>query len=77
LDELEGQLLYDFAGRTLTMRKIREAHSVNRPFLARHYKETLIKLEAEGAIEADPPSPPRRKNTFADHVSVTFPSGPF
>jgi three-Cys-motif partner protein len=72
LDELEGQLLHDFAGRTLTMRKIYEAHSVDRPFLARHYKEALIKLEAKGAIEADPPSPPRRKNTFADHVSVSF-----
>ena len=71
LDELEGQLLHDFAGRTLTMRQIYEAHSVDRPFLARHYKEALINLEAEGAIEADPPS--RRKNTFADHVSVSFP----
>jgi hypothetical protein len=54
------------------MRKIYEEHSVDRPFLARHYKEALIKLEAKDAIAADPPSPLRRKNTFADHVSVSF-----
>ena len=73
MDELEGQLLHDFAGCTLTMRQIYEAHSVDRPFLARHYKEALINLEAKGAIEADPSSPSRRKNTFADRVSVSFP----
>jgi hypothetical protein len=61
LDALEGQLLHDFAGRTLTMRQIYEAHSVDRPFLARLFKEALINLEAKGAIEADPPSPSRRK----------------
>lgn len=74
LDELEGQLLHDFAGRSLTMRKIYEEHSVDRPFLSRHYKQALINLEVKGAIEADPPSPPRRKNTFADHVSARFPA---
>ena len=55
------------------MRQIYEAHNVDRPFSARHYKEALIKLEAKDAIEADPPSPLRRENTFADHVSVSFP----
>ncbi|MGI8911471.1 MAG: three-Cys-motif partner protein TcmP [Rubrobacteraceae bacterium] len=74
LDELEGQLLNDFAGRTLTMRQIYEEHSVGRPFTDTNYKEALKKLEAKGAIETNPSIPPRRKNTFAKHVSVTFPA---
>ncbi len=72
LDELEGQLLNDFAERTLTMREIYERHSVDRPFIERNYKEALKNLEAKGAIETWS-SKTRRKNTFADHVSVTFP----
>lgn len=74
LDELEGQLLNDFAGRTLSMREIYEQHSVDRPFVEKNYKEALKNLEARGAIVTDPPSPPRRKNTFANHVSVSFPT---
>jgi len=46
LDELEGQLLNDFAGRTLTMREIYEEHSVDRPFIEKNYKEALKNLEA-------------------------------
>ncbi len=72
LDELEGQLLNDFAGDTLTMRQIYERHSVDRPFTETNYKETLKSLEAKGAIQAIS-SKPRRKNTFADHVSAKFP----
>lgn len=73
LDELEGQLLNDFAGCTLTMRQIYEQHSVDRPFIEKNYKDALKNLEAKGAIETWS-SKPRRKNTFADHVSATFPA---
>lgn len=73
LDELEGQLLNDLAGRTLTTREIYERHSVDRPFIMKNYKEALMNLECKGAIEVT--STKRRpKNTFADHLSVTFPS---
>ena len=74
LDELEGQLLNDFAGRKLPMCKVYERHSVGRPFLVRHYKEALKNLEAKGVIKTEPPSPPRRKNTFAERVIVSFPA---
>lgn len=74
LDELEGQLLNDFAGRTLTMRGIYEEHSVDRPFVKKNYKEALKNLEARSAIEANPPADGRPKNTFADYVSVSFPA---
>jgi hypothetical protein len=73
LDALEGQLLNDFAGRTLTMSEIYKQHSVDRPFLSKHYKQALQNLLARGAIEA---SPKPRKNSFADHISVSFPAYP-
>lgn len=72
LDELEGQLLNDFAGRTVTMRRIYEEHSVDRPFTDKNYKEALKNLEAKGIIQTWS-SKRRPKNTFADHVSATFP----
>jgi len=72
LDELEGQLPNDFAGCTLTMRKIYEKHSVDRPFVEKNYKDALKNLEARGAIKTNPPRTSRRRNTFADTVSVSF-----
>jgi len=73
LEELEGQLLNDFAGHTRTMRHIYHEHSVDRPFIQKNYKEALKRLEARGAIETYS-SKRRPKNMFADHVSATFPS---
>ena len=73
LDELEGQLLNDFAGCTLTMRQIYEQHSADRPFTETNYKEALKNLETKGAVEANPPAHQRRKDTFAKHVRATFP----
>lgn len=73
LDDLEGQLLRDFAGRTFTMDEIYENHSVDTPFIKGNYKEALKNLETRGSIETWS-SKPRRKGTFADHVSATFPA---
>ena len=70
LDELEDQLLNDFAGRELTMREIYEEHSVGKRFLKNNYKQASQNLSARGAIGA---SPKPRKNTFADHIRASFP----
>lgn len=70
LDELEGQLMDDFAGRTLTMKAIYKEHSVGKPFLKTHYKTVLQNLYAREAIEA---SEKPRKGSFADRIFVTFP----
>lgn len=70
LDDLNGQLLVAFAGRTLSMREIYEEHSVNRPFLARNYKVVLSTMLEERLIRVD--RPPKRKGTFADGIRVTF-----
>jgi hypothetical protein len=71
LDELESQLLNDFAGRTLTMAQIYEQHSVGKRFLKTNYKQALWHLYERGAIVT---SRTPRKNTFADDISASFPA---
>lgn len=79
LDELEGMLLDEFAGNTLSMEEIYLRHNVDRRYIKKNYKDALTHLEVAGRIVADPPakaSPPaksRKKGTFAGHVLVTFP----
>ncbi len=73
LDEMEDMLCAEYSGQTLTMKVIYECHSNGRRYLKRNYKEALRILEANGRIQADPPASKRKKNTFADHVVVTFP----
>lgn len=74
-DALKEALPLKYAGKTITMRQLYESHSVDTPYLSKHYKQALRELEAEGLITANPSVDHRRKNTFADHVSVTFREG--
>ncbi len=70
LDDLRAMLLEAFAGKTMTMRQIYEEHSVDRPYLARNYKDVLATLEKEKVIMTR-----GRKSSrgFADDIVVTFP----
>ncbi|MCR4411662.1 MAG: three-Cys-motif partner protein TcmP [Thermoguttaceae bacterium] len=70
LDDLEQMLLDEFAGRTMTVRGLFDAHHVGRPYLLKNYKAVLLKLEREGKIRANPAK--RKTNTMADHVQVCF-----
>ncbi|MDJ0555899.1 MAG: three-Cys-motif partner protein TcmP [Microcoleaceae cyanobacterium MO_207.B10] len=70
LDELENMLLNEFAGKTITMIDIYHRHHVGKRYIKKNYKDTLIKLEAQGKIIVEPSK--RRKNTFGDTVKVTF-----
>jgi len=72
LDDLEDMLLEHFAGRQSTMRQIYEEHNVDRPFIAKNYKNALHNLETAGKISLAPGTK-RRGTTFADHLSVSFP----
>jgi len=75
LDELKKTLLRDFAGRELSMLQIYEEDSAGKPFIKKNYKQALIDLEQQGKIAARPSADDhRKKNTFADHVLVLFPS---
>lgn len=72
LDDLRGMLLRDFAGKTLTMREIYVQHSVDRPYIAKNYKDVLATMEQQHAIHT---SGRKSNRGFADGIQVTFPSG--
>jgi three-Cys-motif partner protein len=73
LDDLEGMLLENFAGRTLTRNQIYQEHNVDRPYIPKNYRDALLNLEAAGQVLTDPAS--RKKGTFGPNVKVTFPAG--
>ena len=77
LDALQGMLLKDFVGETLTMNEIYERHCVGTPYVSGNYKHALAELEARKKIRVEPPASERPKKkgevTFANHVRVTFP----
>ena len=69
LDELAEILLEEFAGRTLRMIDIYNEHNVGQPYVKGNYKQALTMLEADSRVIVAE----HRKNSFADHVEVTFP----
>jgi len=77
IEDLEGMLLSEFAGMTLTRKEIYERHNVGRRFIKSNYREALINLEKQGKIITNPPADQRRQRkdipTFSDNVKVTFP----
>lgn len=73
LDELEGRLLDDFAGRQLTMKDIYLKHNVGRPYIEKNYKDALRSLEAKSAIQCQLPAAQRRAGTIGPAIVVIFP----
>ncbi len=77
LEDLEGMLLSEFAGMTLTRKEIYERHNIGRRFISSNYREALFNLEKQGKIITDPTAdkrPPRKGiPTFGDNVKVIFP----
>jgi three-Cys-motif partner protein len=73
LDQLQGALLHDFSGKTISMDEIYLTHNVDTPYIRKNYREALIALEQAGKIKTQPPVEKRRKGTFAPHVLITFP----
>ena len=76
LEALEGMLLNDFSGASVTMSQIFERHHIDKPYVARNYKDALRNLEERKAIVCDPPASRRQKRkgqaTFADSVMYDF-----
>ena len=74
LSELRESLLETFAAQELSTLDIYQHHSVGRPFLMKNYKDVLMKMEQDGAIDVrSTKTSNRRKGTFADHLLVRFP----
>ncbi|MEQ9811226.1 MAG: three-Cys-motif partner protein TcmP [Azospirillaceae bacterium] len=76
LSELRSSLLDTFAGQELSMVEIYEQHSVDRPFIRTNYKEVLTQMEKDGVVQVRSlKAGRRRKDSFADHLIVSFPKG--
>ncbi len=79
IDLLCDQLPLQFAGRSLSVKKIYEEHSPGTPYLLANYKEVLVHLEADDRVRMQPSADqrPMRKGvrTCADRVLVSFPEG--
>jgi three-Cys-motif partner protein len=76
LDDLEGMLLEKFAGCTMTVQEVFDAHNVDTPYVMRNYKDILMKMHQEEKIQAVRPGKTIRRNTFPEDIQVTFPEKP-
>jgi three-Cys-motif partner protein len=73
LDDLQGMLLHEYAGRTIDFTTLYEAHSVDKPYIKRNYKDVLWDLYDAGKITAvNTKGKPPRKGTFSDEMRITF-----
>lgn len=50
LDDLEEMLQDEYAGDTVSAYDIYRKHSVDRPYLKRHYKAILMNMEQSGKV---------------------------
>jgi three-Cys-motif partner protein len=77
LDDLADMLLDEFAGKTVTMGRIYEAHNYGRRYIDKNYKDVLTKMEMAGKVIGNPSHDmrPKRKGetTCADSTQFTFP----
>lgn len=72
LDELQGTLLEEFRGQTVTVGELFEAHNVGRPFILKNYQEAVIALEARGLVITDRSERNRLRNECPKRIRVTF-----
>jgi three-Cys-motif partner protein len=72
LDDLREMLLTSCAGKTITLPKLYEEHSVGLPYLKRNYTAALVELEEEGLIEVERP-PRGRKKAYGPKTTISFP----
>jgi hypothetical protein len=47
---------------------------VGKGYVLKNYREVLCRMEQEKKVLIDPPCPPRRKGTLAEHAKITFKS---
>jgi len=75
LDDLEGLLLREYHGRTMTVQDIYKHHSVDTPYIRKNYKAILRRMETRGKVQViDPLKKSRRGDTLADRLEISFPS---
>lgn len=74
LEELEGMILNEYNDKSISFKELYEQHSIGKPFLAKHYREVLKKIEKEEKLTAEKPGKKHRKGTFPDDTILTFKS---
>ena len=73
LEDLRGMLLKEYAGKTIDFMELYKKHSVDKPYIKKHYKDVLWALYDSGKImAANTKDKPPRKGTFADEMRITF-----
>jgi three-Cys-motif partner protein len=74
LDDLQGMLLQQYAGRTMDFNKLYEEHSIDKPYVRKNYKDVLKSLFESDKIAAlnSKTGKPPRKGTFSDDMRITF-----
>lgn len=74
LDDLQGMLVQEYAGRTIDFLRLYEEHSVDKPYIKKNYKDVLKDLLEAGSISAVSArtGKPPRKNSFSDEMRITF-----
>jgi three-Cys-motif partner protein len=75
IDDLRGILLNSYGGRSISVEQIYTQHSVGRPYILKHYKEVLSKLEQEEIVTVVDPEGKRRSAGFPERLVVSFPKG--
>lgn len=70
---LVATLPTEYAGSVTTVGQLFTGHNVGRPYIEKHYRDALKRLESEGIVVCTPPASERRKNTMADSVLIHFP----
>lgn len=74
LEDLEEMLLKDCAGQSFGIKDLFEHHSVGKPYIEKHYREVLCRMEQEGKVQMTPPGPLRKKGSLGKGVRITFPT---
>ena len=75
LDTLKEGLPAAFIGREVAFEELYEEHSLDTPYLRKHYRDVLNALEAEEKIYVYSKKGKRRKGTYPEHVRIRFIGG--
>ncbi len=70
LESLKELLSIDFSRQSLTMIEVYRKHSIDKPFLSKHYKIVLKEMEEKGLIKT---SGRKSNRGFADNILCIFP----
>jgi three-Cys-motif partner protein len=72
LDELQGMLMKEFHGQTLSVQSIFERHNVGKRFIKKNYKDVIMSMEGNFLVTTSRTDQNRKRGQCPDHVFVSF-----